>query len=146
MSNIDCKFDRLTDYVLNSYVEDARFRSNIWNHFDLIGDRSRTNNHPEDWHQQLNARVRTHTDLWTSYNEIKSSEESVMVGHEQEQAQKCATKPRKSINILDDEKLKSAKIRYMQDQDFNAYQKVLQSISHRSIDVLRDSTNSSDGE
>ena len=29
LSNIDSKFDRLTDYVLNTYVEDARFTSNI---------------------------------------------------------------------------------------------------------------------
>ena len=86
LSNIDSKFDRLTDYVLNTYVEDVRFAFNIWNHFDLIVERSRTNNHLEGWHRQLNTRVRTHPDLWTSYNEIKSSEESVMVRHEQEQA------------------------------------------------------------
>jgi len=41
-------------------------------------------------------------------------------------------------NIRDDEKLKSAKRVYIQDQDFNAYQKVLRSISHRYIDVLKD--------
>ena len=38
IDKIDPKFDRLTDYVLNTYVEDARFTSNIWNHFDLIGE------------------------------------------------------------------------------------------------------------
>ncbi len=38
--------------------------------------------------------------------------------------------------MRDDEKLKSAKRVYIQDQDFNAYQKVLRSISHRYIDVL----------
>ncbi len=40
--------------------------------------------------------------------------------------------------MRDDEKLKSAKRVYIQDQDFNAYQKVLRSISHRYIDVLKD--------
>ena len=47
LSNMDSKFNKLTDYVLNTYVEDARFTSDIWNHFDLIGERSRTNNHLE---------------------------------------------------------------------------------------------------
>ena len=47
LSNINSKFDRLTDYVLNTYVEDPRFTSNIWNHFDLIGERSGTNDHLE---------------------------------------------------------------------------------------------------
>jgi len=35
--------------------------------------------------------------------------------------------------MRDDEKLKSTKRVYIQDQDFNAYQKVLRSISHRYI-------------
>ena len=51
LSNIDSKLDRLTAYILNTYLEDARFTSNIWNHFDLIGERSRTNNHLEGWHR-----------------------------------------------------------------------------------------------
>ena len=55
---------------------------------------------------------------------------------------KRTTKPRKPINIRDDEKLKSAKMKYIQDQDFNACQKVLRSISHRYIDVLKDTKNS----
>ena len=59
---------------------------------------------------------------------------------------KGITKPRKPINIRDDEKRKSAKIKYIQDQDFNAYEKVLRSISHRYIDILKDTTNSSDDE
>ena len=59
-SNIDSKFNRLTDYVLNTYVEDAQFTSNIWNRFDLISERSCTNNHPEAWHRQLNEHVRAH--------------------------------------------------------------------------------------
>ena len=45
--DINSKFDRLTGYVLNTYAEDARFTFNIWNHFALIGERSRTNNHLE---------------------------------------------------------------------------------------------------
>ena len=69
-----------------------------------------------------------------------------MIHHEQEQAQKRTTKPRKSINVRDDEKLKSAKIKYIQAQDFNAYQKVLRSISHCCIDILKDTKNSSDKE
>ena len=49
LSNIDSKFDRLTDYVLNTYIKDARFTSNIWYHRDLIGRRfrTRTNNYLE---------------------------------------------------------------------------------------------------
>ena len=30
-----------------------------------ISERPRTNNHVEDYHRQLNARVRTNPDLWT---------------------------------------------------------------------------------
>ena len=45
LSNIDWIFNRLTDYVLNTYVEDAPFISNIWKQFDFIGERSRTNNY-----------------------------------------------------------------------------------------------------
>ena len=63
LSNIDSKFERLADYVLNISVEDASFTSNIWNHFDLIGERSHTNDDLEGCHRQLNARVRTHADL-----------------------------------------------------------------------------------
>ncbi|CAF2201451.1 unnamed protein product [Rotaria magnacalcarata] len=84
----------------------------MWNHFDSIGERSRTNNHVEGWHRQLNARVRTHPDLWAWYNEAKSSEESVMIRHEQEQAQKRTTRPRKAKNIRDDEKLKLTIFRF----------------------------------
>jgi hypothetical protein len=40
--------------------------------------------------------------------------------------------------MRDDEKLKSAKRVYIQDQDFNAYENVLRSISHRYIDVVKD--------
>ena len=53
---------------------------------------------------------------------------------------KRTTKPSKPIDIHDDEKLKSAIIKYIQDQAFNAYQKVLRSISHHYIDVLKDTT------
>jgi hypothetical protein len=65
LGNIDSKFDKFTDYVLKNYVEDARFTSDIWNHFDSIGVRSRTNNHLEGWHRQLNARVRTLVNVLT---------------------------------------------------------------------------------
>ena len=69
-----------------------------------------------------------------------------MIRHKQEQAQKRTTKPRKPINICDNEKLNSAKIKYIQGQDFNVYQKVVRSISHCYIDVLKDTKNSSDEE
>ena len=65
LSNIGSRFDRLSDHVLNTYVEDARFASDIWKYFDSIGERSRTNNYQESQHRQLNASVRTHPDLWT---------------------------------------------------------------------------------
>ncbi|CAF1538925.1 unnamed protein product, partial [Didymodactylos carnosus] len=47
LCNTDSKFDKLTDYILNNYTEDVYFSSNIWNNFDSIGERSRTNNHLE---------------------------------------------------------------------------------------------------
>ncbi|CAM4780746.1 unnamed protein product [Rotaria magnacalcarata] len=104
---------------------DGRFSSVLWNHFDSIGERSRTNNHLEDWHRQLIARIRVHPDLWTWFNEIKSSEESVMIRHEQEQAQQRTTRPKKAINIRDDAKLKAARLKYLQDQDFDSYRKIV---------------------
>ncbi|CAF5155695.1 unnamed protein product, partial [Rotaria sp. Silwood1] len=127
-------------------VEDGRFSSVLWNHFDSIGERSRTNNHLEGWDRQLNARIRVHPDLWTWFNEIKSSKESVMIRHEQEQAQQRTTRPRKAIDIRDDAKLKAAKLKSLQDQDFESYGKVLRSICHRYIDVLIHSKDSSDEE
>ncbi|CAF4475878.1 unnamed protein product [Didymodactylos carnosus] len=75
LCNADSKFDKLTDYILNNYIEDARFSFDMWNHFDSIGERPRTNNHLEGYHRQLNARVRTNPDLWTWINEVRSSEE-----------------------------------------------------------------------
>jgi hypothetical protein len=44
---------------------------------------------------------------------VKSSEESVMIRHEQEQAQKRTTRPRKAKNVRDDEKLKLSKRKYI---------------------------------
>ncbi|CAF4462529.1 unnamed protein product, partial [Didymodactylos carnosus] len=77
LCNADSKFDKLTDYILNNYIEDARFSFDMWNHFDSIGERPRTNNHLEGYHRQLNTRVRTTPDLWTWINEVRSSEEYV---------------------------------------------------------------------
>ncbi|CAF1419324.1 unnamed protein product, partial [Rotaria sordida] len=128
---INTKFDKLTDYIVNNYIDDARFPFDMWNHFDSLGQRPRTNNHLEGYHRQLNARVRTNPDLWTRINEIRSSEESVMCRVEQEQAQKRSTRSRKARYARDDEKLKLAKTKYMQDKDFDAYQKVLRALSHR---------------
>ena len=48
LCNVDSKFDKLTDYILNNSIEDAHFSYQIWNHFDSIGERPRTNNHIED--------------------------------------------------------------------------------------------------
>ena len=76
--NINTKFDKLTDYIVNNYIDDARFPFDMWNHFDSLGQRPRTNNHLERYHRQLNARVRTNPDLWAWINEIRSSEESVI--------------------------------------------------------------------
>ena len=41
-------------------------------------------------------------------------------------------------NIHDDEKFKIAKTRYIQDQDFDAYENVLRAISHWYIYVIKD--------
>ena len=144
LCNVDSKFDKLTNYILNNYIEDARFPFHIWNHFDSIGERPRTNNHLEGCHRQLNASVRTNPDLWTWINEVRSSEESVMCRYEQEQVQKRTTRSRKIKKIRDDEKLKIAKTKYIQDQNFNAYQKVLRAISRQYIFVIKDAKESSD--
>jgi hypothetical protein len=146
LSDYDSKLNRLTDYVIRNYIDDARFSSSMWNHFDTVGERPRTNNHLEGYHRQLNARVRTNPDLWTWINEVKSSEESIMCRYEQEQAQKRSTRPRKGKYIQDDNKLMSAKKKYLQNKDFCAYQKVLRSISHRYIDIIKDAKDTSDEE
>ena len=112
--------------------------------FCSIGERSRTNNHLESYHRQLNVRVQMNPDLWTWINEVHSSEESVVCRYEQEQVIKRTTRSRKIKNIHDDEKLKIAKIKYSQAQDFNAYQKVLRAISHRYIYVIKDAKDSND--
>ena len=44
---------------------------------------------------------------------------------------KVRKKIAKNKNLRDDEKVKIAKTRYIQDQNFDAYQKVLRAISHR---------------
>jgi hypothetical protein len=49
-------------------------------------------------------------------------------------------------NIQDDIKLISAKKLYIHDSDFDAYQKVLRSISHRYIKIIKDAKDSSDEE
>ena len=48
--------------------------------------------------------------------------------------------------MRDDEKLKLGKNKYILDKDFDAYQKVLRSISHRYIDILKDTIDSSNEE
>ena len=112
LCHVNSKFDKLTDYIINNYIDDGRFPLCMWNHFDTIGERPRTNNHLEGFHRQLNAKVRTHPDLWTWINEVKSLEESVMCRYEQEQAQRRTTRPRKGRYIRDDNKLLLAKKKY----------------------------------
>ena len=72
LCNVDSKFDKLIDYILNNSIEDARFPFHIWNHFDSIGERPCTNNHLEGYHRQLNARARTNSGLWTWINHLKN--------------------------------------------------------------------------
>ncbi|CAF1129795.1 unnamed protein product [Rotaria magnacalcarata] len=79
-------------------------------------------------------------------NEVKSSEESIMCRYEQEQAQQRTTRPRKGKYIQDDMKLMLAKKKYIQDEDFDSYQKVLRAISHRYIYIIKDTKDSSDEE
>ena len=45
LCNVDSKFDKLTDSILNNYIEDVRFPFHIWNHLDSMDKRPRTNNH-----------------------------------------------------------------------------------------------------
>ncbi|CAF1585882.1 unnamed protein product [Didymodactylos carnosus] len=85
------------------------------------------------------------TNIFSTWiNEVRSSEESVMCRHEQEQVQKRITRPRKMKNICDDVKLKLAKTKYIEDEDFDRYQKVLRALSHRYIDVIKDAGDSND--
>lgn len=39
LCNYDSKLEKITDYVIKNYIEDARFSLNMWNHFDTIGER-----------------------------------------------------------------------------------------------------------
>ncbi|UJR23426.1 hypothetical protein I4U23_026431 [Adineta vaga] len=114
---------------------DAIIKSNRGNH-----------DHLEGYHRQLDARVRTNPDLWTWINEAKSLEESIMCRYEQEQAQKRTTRPRKGKYIQDDNKLMMGKKKYIQDSDFVFYQKFLRSVSHRYIDILKNTKDNSDEE
>ena len=50
--------------------------------------------------------------------------------------QRRTTRPRKGKYIQDNIKLMSAKKSYIHDNDFDAYQKVLRSISHRYIKII----------
>ena len=113
--NINTKFDKLTDYIVNNYIDDARFPFYMWNHFDSLGQLARMNDDLEGYHRQLNASVPTNPDLWTYINEIRSSEESVLCRIEQEKGQKRSTRSRKARYAHNDGKLKLAKAKYMQD-------------------------------
>ena len=64
LCDVNSKLDKLTDYIINNYINDGRFLLCMWNHFETIGERRRTNNHLEGLHRQLNAKVRTHPHLW----------------------------------------------------------------------------------
>ena len=33
LSNYDARLDRLTDYIIKNYIEDAQFSLNMWNNF-----------------------------------------------------------------------------------------------------------------
>ena len=70
LCDVNSKFDKLTNYIINSYIDDSRFSIHICNYFDTIGIRSCITNHLEGFHRQLNARVQTQSDLWISINEI----------------------------------------------------------------------------
>ena len=69
-----------------------------------------------------------------------------MCRYEQEQAQKRTTRPRKGKYIQDDNKLMLAKKKYIEDQDFDTYQKTLRAVSHRYIHIIKDAKDSSDEE
>ena len=64
LCNANPKFDKLTDYMINNFIDDGRFSiHNMCNYFDTIGIRPCTNIHLEGFHRQVNARVRAHPDL-----------------------------------------------------------------------------------
>ena len=59
LCNVGSKFNKLTDYILNNYIGDARFPFHIWNHFDSIDERLRTNNHLEGYHRPVFKQIET---------------------------------------------------------------------------------------
>ena len=52
LSNYDSKLEKLTNYIINNYIEDVCFPLSMWNHFDIIGEKLCTNNHLESCHRQ----------------------------------------------------------------------------------------------
>ena len=57
LCDVNSKFDKLTDYIINNYIDDGRFPLCMWNHFDTIGERPRTINRLEGFHRQLTREV-----------------------------------------------------------------------------------------
>ena len=55
LCDVNFKFDKLTDYIINNYINDGRFSLCMRNHFDTIGERPRTNNHLEGCPRQLSG-------------------------------------------------------------------------------------------
>ncbi|CAF3421432.1 unnamed protein product [Rotaria sp. Silwood1] len=87
LSNIHVKFLKLTNYILETYIEEPLYPRSFWNLFDLIGIRPKTNNHIEGYHGQLNSHCPTHPTIWSWIRYIQEAEESVMIRLEQEHEQ-----------------------------------------------------------
>ncbi|CAF2411715.1 unnamed protein product [Rotaria sp. Silwood2] len=137
LSNIHVKFWKLTDYILETYIEEPIYPRSFWNLFDLIEIRPKTNNHIEGYHGQLNSHCPTHPTIWSWIRYIQEAEESVMIRLEQEHAQQRTTHPKRLTSVNNENILVQAKEDYLNDLlDLDVYQKRLRSLCYRYIHIL----------
>ncbi|CAF1136436.1 unnamed protein product [Didymodactylos carnosus] len=148
LSNLDNKFLKLTDYILKNYIEHARFPIEKWNHFDLIEERPRTNNHVEGYHRQLNAHIGIHPSIWNWIMNIQKAEEITAIRVEQEDEQGRTNRKRRKQDVRHDIHLVSAKNAFANDEiDLQEFQLLSRHFAYNYLDVFhktRDSDISTD--
>ncbi|CAF1366630.1 unnamed protein product [Didymodactylos carnosus] len=122
---MDDKLLKLTDYVLRNYIDCPRYPIEKWNHFNLIQDRPRTNNHVEGYHRQLNAHIGIHPNIWTWMMNVQKAEELSAIRVEQEDEQGRTTRKRKKHNVDHDIHLGSARQALLSEEiDLEEYQRL----------------------
>jgi hypothetical protein len=137
LSNLNKTFLKLTDYILETYIEESIYPRSFWNLFDIIGIRPKTNNHVEGYHGQLNSHCATHLSIWSWIRYIQTAEESVMIRLEQETLQQRTTRPKRFKSVNNENILQQAKDDYLNGLlDLKEYQKRLRSLCYRYIHVL----------